>query len=112
MMFLPSVIRAEYRGGYRIHLAFNDLSERTVDFRRWLEGPIFEALNDLAYFRKFFVEGGTVVWPNGADIAPETLYSAPTDRATEGKPGKRLQRALRGQAATGRVKSARPRPRH
>ncbi len=34
MTFLPSVIRAHYRGGFRIHLTFNDLSERTVDFRR------------------------------------------------------------------------------
>lgn len=74
MTFLPSVIRAEYRGGYRIHLTFNDNSERTVDFGQWLEGPIFVPLKDLGYFRRFFIDGGTVVWPNGADIAPETLY--------------------------------------
>jgi hypothetical protein len=76
MTFLPSVVRAEYRGGFRIHLTFNDLSERTVDFRPWLHGPVFEALKDPAYFREFFVDGGTVAWPNGADIAPETLYEA------------------------------------
>ena len=76
MTFLPSVVRAEYRGEFRIHLTFNDLCERTVDFRRWLQGPVFEALKDPAYFREFFVDGGTVAWPNGADIAPETLYQA------------------------------------
>jgi hypothetical protein len=76
MTFLPSVVRAEYRGGFRIHLTFNDLSERTVDFRPWLQGPVFKALKDPAYFREFFVDGGTVAWPNGADIAPETLYEA------------------------------------
>jgi hypothetical protein len=74
MEFLPSVIRAEYRGGYKIHLAFNDGVERTLDFARWLEGPVFEALKDTAYFQRFFLDGGTVTWVNGADIAPETLY--------------------------------------
>ena len=77
MNFLPSVIRAEYRGGYRIRLTFNDNSEKTVDFRQWLEGPIFEPLKDPDYFRRFFLDGGTVAWPNGADIAPETLYEQP-----------------------------------
>jgi len=74
MAFLPAVIRAEYRGDYRIHLAFNDGVENTVDFEPWLDGPVFEPLRDPACFRRFFLEGGTVTWPNGADIAPETLY--------------------------------------
>ncbi len=74
MSFLPSVIRAEYCGGHRIHMTFNDNSEKTIDFRQWLEGPVFEPLKKPSYFRRFFLEGGTVAWPNGADIAPETLY--------------------------------------
>jgi hypothetical protein len=90
MTFLPSIVRAEYRGRFRIHLTFNDLSERTVDFRPWLQGPVFEALKDPTYFREFFVDGGTVGWPNGADIAPETLYDA---AACERKRGVRLPRA-------------------
>ncbi|MBX3024318.1 DUF2442 domain-containing protein [bacterium] len=74
MAFLPTVVAAEYRGAYRIHLVFNDGVENTVDFSAWLQGPIFEPLQDQAYFERFFVDGGTVTWPNGADIAPETLY--------------------------------------
>lgn len=74
MNALPSVIRAEHRGGYLIHLTFTDGSEKTIDFRQWLEGPVFEPLKDPSYFQRFFIDGGTVVWPNGADIAPETLY--------------------------------------
>jgi hypothetical protein len=76
MTFLPSVIRAEHRGGFRIHVVFNDNLEATLDFEEWLAGPMFEPLKKSSYFRRFFVEGGTVVWPNGADIAPETLYEA------------------------------------
>jgi hypothetical protein len=76
MVFLPHVIRAEHEGDFRIHLTFNDGTEGSVDFESWLMGPVFEPLKDLAYFRKFFLDGGTVAWPNGADIAPETLYEA------------------------------------
>ena len=50
--------------------------EAVVDFAQWLHGPVFEPLHDPAYFQRFFVEAGTVTWPNGADIAPETLYEA------------------------------------
>ncbi|MGH9444628.1 MAG: DUF2442 domain-containing protein [Terriglobia bacterium] len=105
MTFLPSVTRAEYRGGFRIHLTFNDLSEGTVDFLPWLEGPVFEALKDPAYFCGFFVDGGAVAWPNGADIAPEALYEA----ATSG----RVRRKARQRAAakTG-VKHGAARARH
>ena len=74
MSFLPTIMRAEYRGGYMIHVVFGDGVERTVDFLPWLEGPIFEPLKDTTYFQRFFLEAGTVTWPNGADIAPETLY--------------------------------------
>jgi hypothetical protein len=76
MDFLPLVIRAEYRGGYRIRLTFNDGRQKTVDFFRWLDGPVFEPLKDEAYFSTFFLEGGTVTWPNGADVAPETLWDS------------------------------------
>jgi uncharacterized protein DUF2442 len=55
-------------------MTFNDNSEKTIDFRQWLEGPVFEPLKNPSYFRRFFLDGGTVAWPNGADIAPETLY--------------------------------------
>jgi len=74
MTVLPIVVQAEHRGDYRIHVVFSDHTEATVDFSSWLKGPVFEPLKDVEYFKRFFLEGGTVVWPNGADIAPESLY--------------------------------------
>lgn len=73
--FLPAVVRAEYRGEYKIRLVFNDGLDGTVDCAEWIsEGRIFEPVRDVQYFQRFFIEAGTVTWPNGADIAPETLY--------------------------------------
>ena len=82
MTFIPAVIHATYRSDYQIELVFNDGSIGTVDFAPWLTGPVFEPLKDREYFRRFFVDGGTVAWPNGADIAPETLY----EQARAGRP--------------------------
>lgn len=77
MSRIPFVNSAEYRGDFRIHLRFDDGLEKTVDFRGWLRGPIFVPLLDPAEFSRFHIEGGTIAWPNGADIAPETLHTAP-----------------------------------
>lgn len=90
MKYLPTVVRAESRGDFRIHVTFNDGSDNTIEFRQWLDGPMFEPLKDLEYFKRFFVDGGTIVWPNGADIAPETLYAVPGRKA---RPDHRLQPA-------------------
>jgi len=108
MTFLPSVVRAEYRGGFRIRVTFNDDSKKTLDFRQWLEGPVFEPLKDPAFFCRFFIDGGTVVWPNGADIAPETLYEATAPRR---RSNKRLQPPGAPKGLRGKTKDVTPRAR-
>ena len=88
MSLVPTVIRAKYRGDYRIELTFHDGVQATVDFQRWLDGPVFEPLKDRDYFQLFFLDGGTVAWPNGADIAPETLHEqAAAERPAEAAEG-------------------------
>ena len=99
-MIMPTVVSAEYEDGHRIRLFFSEGTVKTVDFRKWLEGPIFEPLKDLAYFRRFFVEAGTVVWPNGADIAPETLYEA------TGLPARRSNKRMQRTSRTARKATA------
>jgi hypothetical protein len=74
MATLPQVVEAHYVAGYKIDLLFNTGRRKTVDFTRWLRGPVFKPLRSQTEFRKFFIAGGTVCWPNGADVAPETLF--------------------------------------
>ena len=75
---LPSVTKAKYVSGYLIEVKFNDGTKKVIDFEPWLTGPIFRPLKNKDYFKKFFIDGPTIAWPNGADIAPETLYAAVT----------------------------------
>ena len=74
----PLVTAVEVIPPYRLPLTFEDGSTGTVDARSWVEQSpgIFAELRDPAAFAKVFVNGesGTIEWPNGADVDPETLY--------------------------------------
>jgi hypothetical protein len=52
---------------------FNDRTKKST-FGDGSKGPVFQPLKTSITWR-FFVDG-SVGWPNGADIAPETLYAA------------------------------------
>ena len=58
-----------------VEITFNDGTTAHVDLSDSLEGPIFEPLKDIEYFKLFSIEGHTIAWPNGADFAPEYLRS-------------------------------------
>ena len=70
------VREARYRHDYVIWLRFNDGAEGEVDLRNELEGEVFGPLKDFDAFKSFKVdpELETIVWENGADLAPEFLY--------------------------------------
>ncbi|MSR74190.1 MAG: DUF2442 domain-containing protein [Planctomycetes bacterium] len=72
---IPHVIKAEYKGDYRIWLRFNDASEGIVDLKDELYGEMFEQLIDIEKFKPFRIDSEleTLVWENGADFAPEFL---------------------------------------
>jgi hypothetical protein len=70
------VTNAKYVSGKILELTFSDGVKAEVDFSDWIEKyPFFEPMKDTDYFKNFSLDGWTVVWPNGADIAPETLHA-------------------------------------
>lgn len=75
------VVEVKHPGGYVLELAFEDGRHGRVDLSLYpAKGGVFQRFADPDYFRLVEVnrELGTLCWPDGIDIAPETLYAMAT----------------------------------
>src|SRR5258706_15684191 len=70
------VLTAKVIGPHHLNVLFSTGERKRVDLKPFLKGEIFKPLRDPGYFSLVQVdpECRTVVWPNGADLAPEALY--------------------------------------
>ncbi len=96
----PVVVGSNPTVGFDYHIVFDDGTSGDVDFSEYLHrGPVFAPLQDLNFFRQTRIEGGMISWPNGADIAPESLYeTVERTRQTATPPKDRSQRQAKGRA--------------
>jgi hypothetical protein len=64
-------------GPYTLHITFADNSEQVINFEPVLHGYYYDPLRDLDFFNQVRLdpEVCTLVWPNGADFDPATLYN-------------------------------------
>ena len=74
------IIEAKYINNFNIWLKFKDGLEGKMDFSNEFDGPIFELLKKIKYFKSFIIKGNTICWDNGADFAPEYLYQCIKNR--------------------------------
>lgn len=98
------ILKAEVRGPHHLELSFNDGARAVVNVEPLLHGLVFEPLRDPSFFARGVLDPvcGTVVWPNGADFAPEALHAllpvagvnAEQSTAADRKATKREQRKI------------------
>ena len=76
MSTLYDIVDAKYIDDYKIVFTFENGEKKLVDFENMLWGEVFEPLKDKEQFRQFKInkEYGTIVWTNGADVAPDGMY--------------------------------------
>jgi len=70
------LVDARHVSGYTVWLRFRDGTSGEIDLSPALQGPKLEPVRDPAMFARFSIhpEFHTLVWPNGADLAPEYLH--------------------------------------
>lgn len=78
-MFLIDVTHVNALPNRKLELVFEDGLQAVVDLDRVIDSytGVFAPLLDENYFQlvKVDFELGTIVWPNGADVCPDVLYS-------------------------------------
>ena len=75
-MTILRIIEASIAGPTVLRVSFSDGTTKVVDTAPLLHGPMLEPLRDPEMFARVQLDSecGTVVWPNGADLAPEALH--------------------------------------
>ena len=75
------VIKLKYIKDYILDVEFENGKKGRIDLKRYSQkGGIFSELSDISFFRKVYIdkELGVITWPNGLDIAPESIYHQAT----------------------------------
>jgi len=70
----PRVVSAEALPGHRLRLVFTSGEQKLFDCATCLDFGVFQKLRSPDYFQRVRVENGTVTWPHGQDVCPDTLY--------------------------------------
>ena len=70
----PRIQRVVATPDYKLYISFTNGEQGIYDCKHLLDFGVFKEWNDTHYFQKAQVVDGTVAWPHGQDICPDTLY--------------------------------------
>lgn len=74
---------AKHICGYKLEIIFADGKQGIIDLEDYVKkGGLFERFSDFSYFLKFYIDKELFVlsWPDGLDIAPESVYGRISSR--------------------------------
>ena len=76
---LHLIKKVEYLNDYKLKLTFNDKKQKIVDLKKYSKDPVesvFYPFRDVEFFKSVKLDRrfGALVWPNGADLCPDSLY--------------------------------------
>ncbi len=70
----PRVINVSANDDYTILIEFKNGEQKIYDMNPLLTFGVFKELKELSYFKQVRPFMGTIAWPHGQDICPDTLY--------------------------------------
>lgn len=76
---LQRIKKVEHIDEYKLRLTFRNKKKKIIDLKNDLWGELFEPLKDIEYFKLVKSDGYTIVWPNGLDLCPDSLYEDGTE---------------------------------
>ncbi len=70
----PRVKSVKAENDHNLLLEFANGEKKRFDVSPYIGKGVFAPLSDESFFRKVTVFLGSIQWPNGADLCPDTLY--------------------------------------
>lgn len=70
----PRISNVRANADYTLTIFFTNGEVGSFDVSPYLDKGIFQELRDRNYFKQVTVAFGTVQWPHGQDLCPDTLY--------------------------------------
>ena len=70
----PRVVSVAALDAHALHLHFDNGEQRRMDVGPYLAYAVFERLRNPGFFALVQADHGTVIWPGGIDLDPDSVY--------------------------------------
>lgn len=70
---IRDIVKVEPLNEYHISVVFDDGISKKIDLKPYINAGISSELKDLNYFKRVYLDNGSVTWPNGFDFCPVFL---------------------------------------